>query len=150
MSFNVSNLIEAASNPFNHRIRLTIFSILRPPPSTTHRTHTNNHPKIHMLTDKTKPNTKRSLSMLSERTVTIRSHTPQTALMKRFNKKTTKKEKPDSLTSSNLHRKKASHTHLPTSTQKIKVNVNADATQFLTPTPSPQHRPIQQIPAAPS
>lgn len=33
------------------------------------------------------PNTKRSLSMPSERTVTIRSHTPQTAPMKRFNKK---------------------------------------------------------------
>lgn len=36
---------------------------------------------------------KRSLSMPSERTVTIRSHTPQTATMKRFNKKTTKNRK---------------------------------------------------------
>ena len=91
---------------------------------------------------------KRSLSMPSERTVTIRSHTPQTATMKRFNKKTTKNRK----TRLPHHiqpppQKKASHMHLPSSTQKIKVNVNAAATQFLTPTPSPQHRSIRQIPS---
>ena len=104
------------------------------------------HPTHHIFNFTTSPightpNTKRSLSMPSERTVTIRSHTPQTALMKRFNKRPQKK-KNQSLSPhpASTARKRATR-NSPTSTQKIKVNVNATATQFLTPTPSPQHRP---------
>ena len=59
--------------------------------------------------------------------------------MKRFNKKTAKKTKKQTLSPHPASTaKQASHTHLPTSTQKSKVNVNATSSQFLTPnSPSP-------------
>lgn len=104
-----SNLIEAASNPFNHRIRLTIFSILRPSPSSTYR----NHPKPHMLSDKTTPNTNAPCQCLQNAPSQSEAQNPQTAPIKRFNKKTAKKpQKPDSLTTSSLHRQ-TSEPHSP-------------------------------------